>query len=593
MTLQVTYDEEPFSHVRIMKLEFNLLQETVLAELQKKVIKHLENIYPNVDHESIAQKVIEAAGISESEDKDSSYSTDENEVVLITYGDSILDETQKPLEALAEFIESKLADVISTVHILPFYPSSSDGGFSVIDYYEVSSNLGDWEDIAKVAPGKTNRKLMADLILNHGSAQSEWFKQFIAGEKPGCDYFVTSDPDNDLSNVTRPRTHDLLLPVDTPTGERHVWCTFSHDQVDFDFGNPDVLIEFTKIIDFYVSNNVTRLRLDAVAYLWKELGSKCIHLEQTHEVVKLFNTLLSHRAPDVLLISETNVPHEQNVSYFGNSDEAHVIYNFSLVPLVLHAVLANDPEPFIKWAENISIPEGNSYFLNFLASHDGMGVRPAEGLLTDDQLSNLVKASEATGGTFSPYSSPEGEKPYELNASLYDVLAGRDGKDIDKFLLAHSILLTFAGIPAIYIHSLLGTPGDLDAVKETGIKRNINRSRLNSEEVIEELESPDSYRAAMFKKLCEMIKIRRSHDSFDPKAEQDVFSINDKICVIKRSTNEQTIFAIHNVSDSNEEFKLDDLSLNETEEWKDLLGNGFVKAGPVELKPFEIMWLCN
>ena len=359
--------------------------------LRDQVSTHLRVLYGDRVDDGLVDTVIGAFGIADTADHVAGSPTfSADEVILITYGDSLIGgdhDDRLPLTVLGGFVDEKLADVVSGVHILPFFPASSDGGFSVVDYNEVAPALGDWASVGAVAGGSASRpSLMADLILNHGSAQSEWFQQFRRGEKPGRDYYLTADPDADLHSVVRPRTHPLLQAVDTPDGKRHVWCTFSFDQVDFDFGNPDVLAEFCRIVDLYVRQGVTRLRLDAVAYVWKEIGTSSIHLAETHEIVKLFNTLLSVRAPEVMLITETNVPHDENVSYFGDGDEAHVVYNFSLVPLVLHTMLRGDSTALGDWTRALDMPGPGMSFLNFLASHDGMGVRPAEGLLTLEEI---------------------------------------------------------------------------------------------------------------------------------------------------------------------------------------------------------------
>ena len=513
--------------------------------LRDQVSTHLRVLYGDRVDDGLVDTVIGAFGIADTADHVAGSPTfSADEVILITYGDSLIGgdhDDRLPLTVLGGFVDEKLADVVSGVHILPFFPASSDGGFSVVDYNEVAPALGDWASVGAVAGGSASRpSLMADLILNHGSAQSEWFQQFRRGEKPGRDYYLTADPDADLRSVVRPRTHPLLQAVDTPDGKRHVWCTFSFDQVDFDFGNPDVLVEFCRIVDLYVRQGVTRLRLDAVAYVWKEIGTSSIHLAETHEIVKLFNTLLSVRAPEVMLITETNVPHDENVSYFGDGDEAHVVYNFSLVPLVLHTMLRGDSTALGDWTRALDMPGPGMSFLNFLASHDGMGVRPAEGLLTLEEIDGLVDAARTAGGTFSPYSTPDGERPYELNVSLADLLGRRDLSLADRYVCAHAIMLAFAGIPAIYIHSLLATPGDIAAVRTTGVRRNINRSQLVHSEIRTELADPDSPQAAVFERLSHLIRVRRGCAAFAPHAAQELLDLGPGIYGLQRTSTDGT-----------------------------------------------------
>lgn len=130
---------------------------------------------------------------------------------------------------------------------------------------------------------------MFDLVLNHCSARSSWFKDFIAGIEPARHYFLNMDPKQDYSEVVRPRTSPLLTKTRTIDGEANVWTTFSADQVDLNWCNPEVLFEFIDILMFYISKGMRIVRMDAVAFVWKELGTNCIHLPETHEIVKLFS----------------------------------------------------------------------------------------------------------------------------------------------------------------------------------------------------------------------------------------------------------------------------------------------------------------
>ena len=261
---------------------------------------------------------------------------DESDIALITYGDSIQSPEQKPLQVLHNFLNQRIGSAISWVHILPFHPWTSDDGFAVLDYSSVNESLGGWSDLTRIA---VDYRMMADLVLNHCSSRSVWFENFRRGIHPGADYFYVPPEDFDVSQVVRPRTSALLETVQTDAGSRAVWCTFSADQVDFDFQNPAVIEEFSGIIRQLLDAGVRIFRLDAVAFLWKISGSSCINLPQTHEVVRLFRTLIECAQSDAIVITETNVPNTENLSYFGNSDEAHAIYNFSLPPLLIHSLL--------------------------------------------------------------------------------------------------------------------------------------------------------------------------------------------------------------------------------------------------------------
>jgi sucrose phosphorylase len=523
-----------------------------------------------------------------------------NNVLLITYGDSVIDGQRPPLEVLAEFLEKYLEGTVTGVHILPFFPYSSDDGFAIIDYLQVNPELGSWEQVKRIAQ---HFNLMVDLVINHVSSQHEWFQQFKAGELPGRHYFVTGDPSEDLSEVVRPRSSPLLTPVETAEGVRHVWTTFSADQVDVDFKNPDVLIEYVKIIVAYVQAGARYIRLDAVGFLWKKQGTNCMHLPETHAMVRLFREILQMIDPGIALITETNVPNRENLSYFGNRNEAHMIYNFSLPPLLLNALLQGRSDHLKTWMMSMPpAPIGCAYF-NFTASHDGIGMRPAEGLLTEDEYAQLIDTMRKNGGKISMRTRPDGsQSPYEINISLFDALKGtvkgEDQWQVERFLCSQTIMMALEGIPAFYIHSLLATHNYAEGVEKTGHNRTINRYKwdLNTLEVA--LADPATPHAKVLKELTRLIKIRRQQTAFHPNATQyTLHPLNRALFAFWRQslTRDQSIFSVHNLSDEPQELRFSDLNLVSTDDWFDLIsGDKFADLDTVYiLKPYQSVWITN
>lgn len=446
--------------------------------LHEKVKHHLETIYTDVDielsYQVLATELLHSIGIKSEADIVASESHqnhwDQNDIIMITYGDSVVKEGERPLVTLHTILNDYFKDTINSVHILPFFPYSSDDGFSVIDYTTVNPKLGSWDDI--VAIGK-QYKLMADIVINHCSVQSGWFKNFIKGSGTGSDFFVTAEPSTDLSDVTRPRVSPLLRETDTNNGKQYVWCTFSHDQVDLDFRNPLVLLKFVEIIRLYIDKGVKLFRIDAVAFLWKVIGTKCINLPQTHEIVRLLRTLIEHVDPSIIIITETNIPNHENLTYFGNANEAHAIYNFSLPPLLLYTLVSGDCTYLSRWMISMPPTQSGTLYFNFIASHDGIGLRPAEGLLSENEIDQLVKQMQQFGGKVSSRALENGtQKPYEINISLFDALQGTykgaDEYQLERFLCAQTIMLGLEGLPGIYIHSLLATSNDYEKLANTG-----------------------------------------------------------------------------------------------------------------------------
>ncbi|GAB4471790.1 MAG: alpha-amylase family glycosyl hydrolase [Anaerolineae bacterium] len=525
----------------------------------------------------------------------------ERDVILITYGDLLREPGRPALQSLFDFYTARLADTINTVHILPFYPYSSDDGFSVIDYCAVNPVLGGWEDIERFI--EAGGRLMFDAVINHISARSEWFRGFVNGDPRYADYFITVDPTVDLSGVTRPRALPLLTPVETARGIEHVWTTFSADQIDLNYHSPDVLLDIIDVLLFYIERGASLIRLDAIAFLWKEIGTSCIHLPQTHTIIQLLRAIIDEVAPGVLLVTETNVPHDENISYFGDGhNEAHMVYNFSLPPLAAHALLTGSASYLTAWAAGLRAPSDQTTFFNFTASHDGVGVRPATGILPEADLNLLLTHATAHGGRVSSKANPDGStSPYELNITYFDLLndpAAEEPQDVQvrRFLVSQAIMLALAGVPGIYLHSLLGSRNYSAGVAETGHPRTINREKLLLHTVIEALEDTASLRHAVFEGYRGLIRQRIGQRAFHPNAGQQVLDLNPAVFALLRTTPDgsEAIAALHNVS---AEPQTVTLNLG-AQGWpngsllRDLLTGRVIRSGePFKLAPYAVMWL--
>ncbi|WP_342593851.1 sugar phosphorylase [Salinicola lusitanus] len=541
----------------------------------------------------------------------------ERDQILITYGDTIIDGERPPLEVMDDFLATRLNGTFSGLHILPFFPWSSDDGFSVIHYREVNPKLGDWQDIRRLA---SRVDLMVDLVINHVSRDSLWFIDYLSGTQPGRDYFIEMDPETDLSMVTRPRNSPLLVPVSTRRGTRHLWATFSEDQIDLNFANPDVLLEFIGILLYYVQQGARIIRLDAITYLWKEVGTPCVHLPQTHAIVRLLRAILDFMAPGTLLITETNVPHQENMSYFGLErlapepqaeghddespsmpDEAHMIYQFTLPPLLVHTLTSGDATTLADWARSLpTLPPGCTYF-NFTASHDGIGVRALEGLLPSHELEIMLELMHRFGGYVSMKTNADGsDSPYEINITYYDAMKGtRRGADawqVERFLCSQNLMLALQGIPGVYFHSLTATLNDHGGVERSGKLRSINRRRWPKEELDELIDSRSTPTREAFTSLKRRLNIRANEPCFHPEAGQRVLDTPPGIFAIERGplANGRRLLAIYNISDTRQPLEIDELNGGE---WYDVLKDGKRwSPHPDErdiLRPYRSLWLVQ
>jgi len=528
------------------------------------------------------------------------------DVVLITYGDLIVSDNRSPLHTLADFASVFFRGVVTTLHILPFHPYSSDRGFSVISYREVDPQLGTWQDIARL---EGRFKLMFDGVFNHCSAKSEWFRRFLATDPEYREFFISFDSQEQvdqeaLGKVLRPRTSDLLTEVASLEGRRYVWTTFSADQVDLNFKNPRVLTKVIATLLEYVRRGADIIRLDAVTYLWCELGTNCAHLMQTHEVVKLFRDVLDVVAPHVALITETNVPHQDNVSYFGDgSDEAQMVYNFALPPLVLHTFLTGDATALTSWAAEMDAPSATTCFFNFLDSHDGIGVLGAQGILSEAEIEAICRHVTATGGFVSEKTNEDGStSPYELNTTWYSALNDRRDTEaeqlkIDRFIASRAIALMVAGVPGIYLPSMFGSRNDLDAVWREDSKRSINRSAMEEQALFMAFGDPGSASAQILDRYVHLLERRVAHPAFHPGCPHRILALDPRVFALVRSVGgEDPVLCLVNVTAGAAvlTLSLDELGLD---------GKGLVDLVSCEtyhalstpwrvtVKPYQVLWL--
>lgn len=498
---------------------------------------HLEFLYPGRGDEVLARLESLIAGYSIPQ---RSGDWSEKDAILIAYGDQIGDlpggSSVTPIQALHRFAQKHLDGVVSGIHILPFYPYTSDDGFSVVDFKQVKPEWGSWDNVQALA---RDFRLMADLVCNHVSASSAWFQGFLRDDPKFKDYFTTVKPGTDLSQVFRPRALPLLTPFNTPSGEKLVWTTFSADQIDLNFANPEVLLNVVDALLHYAANGANFIRLDAVGFIWKVIGTSCAHLEGAHRIVKLMRLVMDAAAPHVVLITETNVPHKDNISYFGNGrDEAQMVYQFPLPPLTLHTFRSGDATKLAHWARELEPPSQDTTFFNFLASHDGLGVVPANGILAPQEINAIVQQAIDHGGKVNYKNTASGAVPYELCITLFDALNAPQGQDsestkIDRFLAAQAILLSLQGVPGIYVHSLFGSPSDHEGLAASGINRRLNRHKFTQAELDAKLADPSSRASTVLARYSHLLKVRSTQSAFHPNASQEIKPSREVLHIVR------------------------------------------------------------
>ena len=559
-------------------------------KVNEKIKQLINLVYGNTftpeHYDTLEEKISRAANNIQHPRK---ASWDEQDVVLITYADQFVSDGQKSLPAFTRFYNRWLSSSFSHVHLLPFYPWSSDDGFSVVDYHRVSPETGEWGDVAEL---KQSANLMFDFVCNHMSAKSQWFNHYLNQNPEFEDFFIAVDPETDLSAVTRPRALPLLTPFTLADGSvRHLWTTFSDDQIDLNFASPQVLIAMVDVLLHYLTEGADYIRLDAVGFMWKIPGTSCIHLEQTHRLIQLFRAITDAVAPGTVIITETNVPHKDNISYFGEGDnEAQMVYQFSLPPLVLHTVHSGNVQALCQWAQGLSLPSSQTTWFNFLASHDGVGLNPLRGILPESDILTLVEKLQSEGALVNWKNNPDGTRsPYEINVTYLDALSHRDSDDDDrvaKFVLAHAVLLSFPGVPAIYIQSILGSRNDYAGVERLGYNRAINRRKYHEGQIDSELNDENSLRQRIYQAMINLIAIRRENKAFHPDSVASFENPCEHVLKITRAgNNNEKVIALFNFCEHPQT-----LSLN-IHSAKELITNGDINGNTLTLNPWQVMWI--
>jgi sucrose phosphorylase len=578
------------------------------TELQTALYDHISCLYGVGQADSIYRKIFYRLANFWETYPDLVKTTEENRLsqvdsILITYGDMVRSEDEPSLQTLAAFLEKHLGGTLSTVHLLPFFPYSSDDGFSVIDYYQVNPEFGDWEDISMLG---VHFRLMFDAVVNHISAESSWFQRFFLGDPVYQDFFYVVEEDFDSSRLFRPRALPFLTSFSTQSGDKQVWTTFSADQIDLNYENPDVLIAVIDVLLYYVARGAEFIRLDAIAFIWKESGTNCIHLPQTHRIIQLMRTVLDLVAPQVSIITETNVPHEENISYFGDgTNEAQLVYNFTLPPLTLHAFHSGDASVLTKWAKTLSLPSKQTTFFNFLASHDGVGLMPVRGILEDAEIDRMVKRIETIGGYVSYKNNPDGSQmAYELNINYLDALGNPAKQESarvksQRFLCSQAIMLALQGVPGIYFHSMFGSQNWQEGVEVTGRYRTINRQKLERGALERDLANPHSLRHRVFTGFRRMLEVRRSNPAFHPFGNQKIIAFNPAVFAILRTPKNggEPVLCLHNVSDKPVDLKvkMTDLPFDGLKPLVDILVGDEIVNNPlffeIQLAPYKVYWI--
>ena len=428
-----------------------------------------------------------------------------NEAMLITYSDSL----GNNLKDLKHVLEKHLKGVISGVHILPFFPSSGDRGFAPMDYTKVDPAFGDWEDVKALAK---DYYLMFDFMVNHISAQSPYFKDFLE-KKDASEWrnlFIRykdfwketgGEPTQeqvDLIYKRKPRAPYRIAEFADGTSEK-VWCTFDEQQVDLDVAHP-VAKKFIKDnLTFLCEKGASIIRLDAFAYANKKIGTNCFFVEpDIWETLKECTDVLD--AHNVTVLPEI---HEHYTIQLKIAEHDYYVYDFAMPMLVLHTLFSGNVDRLVHWMEICPRKQFTT-----LDTHDGIGVVDVKDLMTDEECEATREALYAQGANVKKkYSSAEYNNLdiYQINCTYYSALGNND----QAYILARVLQCFAPGIPQIYYVGLLAGENDIELLERTKEGRNINRHYYSLEEIDETVKRP------VVQQLFNLLKFRNSSKAFD------------------------------------------------------------------------------
>ena len=580
------------SEKKLDRLKLRKLLVTIYSSNTKEEINYISNQLLQILDNFSAKSSYEE--ISNKERWDESYS------VLITYADSVYKNGESTLITLRDLLRKHFGSLSKVVHILPFLKSTSDGGFAVSSYECLEEKFGNWDDLKNIS---RKHILMADLVLNHVSSSHPWVQQFIKSQEPGMSNVFSPEQNLDWTNVVRPRSSSLFSQVKTKYGSKQVWTTFGPDQIDLNWHNPKMTLYFLILITTYLSNGIKWFRLDAVGFIWKESGTTCLHLPKAHSIVKILRIFINNLISDGLLITETNVPQKENLSYLVPEDEAHMAYNFPLPPILLEAIISSKADILNSWIFNWpDLPENTTLF-NFTASHDGVGLRALEGLMNEQRIKDLLINCEKRGGLVSHRRLSNGEdKPYELNISWWSAMedSGIDANryQYQRFLLTQLLVMALKGVPAFYLPALLASENDIKSFSITGQRRDLNREKFNYENLSSIFDNPESNANKNLNYLKNAMDVRSRLKQFHPGSQMECLSNGrSDIVVIKRGKGKESVYTIHNITENKITYQLNDkdlLELNTNElNMCDLLTSNKYNLKNISLDPFKVIWLST
>ncbi|MDO9160773.1 MAG: alpha-amylase family glycosyl hydrolase [Methylococcaceae bacterium] len=460
---------------------------------------------------------------------------------------------------------------VNLVHIMPILmcpTGKSDGGYAVSDFRQIDDRIGNLNDLRQVAEEFKKRDILLtlDIVLNHTSDEHEWAKKAAKGERRYQDYYYIFDNREipDMFEQSMPE----IFPESDPGNftwnvemQKWVMTVFHNYQWDLNYSNPEVFIEMLDIILFWANQGVDILRLDAVAFLWKKIGSTCQNERNAHLILQLLKDCCQVTSPGVLFIAEAIVAPVEVIKYFGEdaiiAKECEIAYNATFMSLLWDAIATQNTKLLYQGIKHLPAKLERATWLNYVRCHDDIGfgfddndVRAAgyepfaHRKFLVDYFSGHFEASPARGMVFMRNDETGDARICGSLASLAGLEAASESGDpvkteiaVNKILLLHSLILSFGGIPLLYNGDALGVVNDYsyqDDPSKSSDNRWIHRPKINWERAdLRKKQGTVEY--TLFNAMKKMIAIRKETSAFADYNNRELLDVRNEhlLCFLR------------------------------------------------------------
>ena len=445
----------------------------------------------------------------------------QNKIMLITYADSM----GKNLKELHEVLNKNYKDAVGGVHILPFFPSSADRGFAPMRYDKVDETFGDFSDIEAI--GK-DYYLMFDFMVNHISASSEYFQDFLKNKEDSeyKDFFIryskfwNGEPTQEqIDKIYKRKPRAPYIEAEFTDGSKEkIWCTFCEEQIDLDVTTDKTKDFIRRTLKDMCRHGAAVIRLDAFAYAVKKADTSCFFIEPDiwellYDIEKIVKEENAEILPEI---------HEHYTIPMKIADKGFWIYDFALPVLTLHALYNHTGKYLKDWLEKCPMKQFTT-----LDTHDGIGIVDVKDLLPDEEIDAVKEQMYSQGANVKKIYSSEAYNNldiYQVNTTYYSALGNND----DAYLMARAIQFFAPGIPQVYYVGMLAGSNDIELMERTKNGRDINRHYYTAEEVEKEQER------SVVKKLKELMVLRNTHPAFSLDGTIEVEADGDMLVITRK-----------------------------------------------------------